>query len=104
MKQNRMTVFLGAISALVFMTILSSVLGFAVNVIPKTYTHYMSIVLLFVFGLLMIKDGYKMTEEESKEEFEETEKSLAKQGTNGNPYEQLGKQHRSSIIYEIHIM
>lgn len=91
MKQNRWTVFSGAISALVFMTILSSVLGFAVNVIPKSYTHYTSIVLLFVFGLVMIRDGYKMTEEESKGEFEETEKSLAKKDTVSNPYDLLGR-------------
>lgn len=81
MRQNRWTVFSAAISALVLMTLLSSVLGMATSVIPRSFTHYASIVLFLVFGLKMLKDGWTMTEEEGKEEFEEVQKTLSKKET-----------------------
>lgn len=81
MRQSRWTVFLAAISALIFMTFLSSGLGMATSVIPRSFTHYASIILFFIFGVKMLWDGLNMTEEESKEEFEEVQKLLLKKDT-----------------------
>jgi len=77
MRHPRWTVFSAAISALIIMTLLSVFLGMATTIIPKTYTHYVSIVLFVIFGIKMLKEGYFMTEEESREEYEEVQKSLS---------------------------
>src|SRR5690349_8718459 len=77
MRNPRWTVFSAAISALIIMTLLSVFLGMATTVIPRTFTHYASIVLFVIFGLKMLKEGYFMTEEESREEYEEVQKSLS---------------------------
>lgn len=79
MRHPRITVFLGAMSALTVMTILSACLGFATTVIPRTYTHYISTALFAIFGLKMLKEGYSMSPDEGQEEYEEVQKSLSKQ-------------------------
>ncbi|OQR72782.1 transmembrane protein-like [Tropilaelaps mercedesae] len=43
MKNSRVTVFFGCMSALISMTVLSVGLGFAANAVPTVYTHYISI-------------------------------------------------------------
>ncbi|RWS01454.1 transmembrane protein 165-like protein [Dinothrombium tinctorium] len=78
MRHSRWTIFMAAISALVLMTLLSVFLGLITNLIPRTLTHYVSICLFLGFGLKMIRDGYIMTEEEAKEEYEEVNKKIAK--------------------------
>jgi hypothetical protein len=51
MRYNRLFVFLGAIGALVVMTILSVGIGVAVPaLLPKTYTHYAAALLFAYFG------------------------------------------------------
>lgn len=79
MRYSRVTVLLGALSALTVMTILSACLGFAITVIPRTYTHYISTVLFVIFGLKMLKEGYDMSPDEGQEEYEEVQKSVNKQ-------------------------
>lgn len=79
MRHPRITVFMGAMSALTVMTILSACLGFATTVIPRTYTHYISTILFAVFGLKMLKEGYSMSPDEGQEEYEEVQKTLSKQ-------------------------
>lgn len=79
MRHPRITVFLGAMSALTVMTILSACLGFATTVIPRTYTHYISTALFAIFGLKMLKEGYSMSPDEGQEEYDEVQKTLNKQ-------------------------
>ncbi|XP_003747280.1 transmembrane protein 165 [Galendromus occidentalis] len=76
MRNSRVTVFLGSFIALVFMTIVSVALGFAANIVPPIYTHFISIGLFILFGLKMIYDAYRMSPDEGLEEFHEVEKTL----------------------------
>lgn len=77
-RHPRLTVFLGAISALTVMTVLSVCLGFATTIIPRTYTHYISAALFVIFGLKMLKEAYDMSPSEGQDEFEEVQKDLTK--------------------------
>jgi putative Ca2+/H+ antiporter (TMEM165/GDT1 family) len=61
MRHPRMVVFGGAIGALVLMTVLSTALGHATTVISRIYTFYASVILFFVFGAKMLKEGYEMS-------------------------------------------
>ncbi|CAH0717825.1 unnamed protein product, partial [Brenthis ino] len=76
MKHPRVIVFAGAISALVFMTILSAAFGWIATVIPRVYTHYISAALFAIFGLKMLRDGWKMDPNEGQEELEEVQSEL----------------------------
>ncbi|XP_035451935.1 transmembrane protein 165 isoform X4 [Spodoptera frugiperda] len=76
MKHPRIIVFAGAISALVFMTILSAAFGWIATVIPRVYTYYASAVLFAIFGIKMLRDGWKMDPNEGQEELEEVQSEL----------------------------
>ncbi|XP_060530875.1 transmembrane protein 165 [Cylas formicarius] len=76
MRHPRLTVFGGAISALVLMTILSALFGWLVNVIPRAYTYYISTALFAIFGLKMLKEGCSMSPNEGQEELEEVHMDL----------------------------
>lgn len=78
MNHSRLAVFFAAISALAMMTILSVSLGLTTSVIPKIYTHYISIVLFIIFGLKMLYEAYGMSGEEAKEELDEIQRTLRK--------------------------
>nr|XP_012143552.1 PREDICTED: transmembrane protein 165 isoform X2 [Megachile rotundata] len=78
MKHPRLTVFVGAISALALMTILSVIFGYAATIIPRAYTYYISTALFALFGLKMLRDGYKMSVTEAQEELEEVQTDLRK--------------------------
>ncbi|XP_014251442.1 transmembrane protein 165-like [Cimex lectularius] len=78
MKHSRMTVFIGAMSALALMTVLSVVFGWAVTIIPKSYTYYISTALFTFCGLKMLYEGYKMSPNEGQEEFDEVQSDLRK--------------------------
>ncbi|KAG5326325.1 TM165 protein, partial [Pseudoatta argentina] len=78
MKHPRLTVFIGAISALALMTILSVVFGYAATIIPRAYTYYISTLLFALFGLKMLRDGYYMSPTEAQEELEEVQSDLRK--------------------------
>ena len=71
-----MTVFLGAATALGVMTVLSTYVGYAVTVIPRTFTQYISCALFAGFGLKMLSDGWKMAPDEGAEELEEVRSQL----------------------------
>ena len=52
-------VFLGAISALAVMTILSALLGFVVTTfIPREYTYYTCTAIMFLFGVKVWEGKY----------------------------------------------
>ncbi|GAB6019118.1 hypothetical protein CHUAL_000739 [Chamberlinius hualienensis] len=76
MRHSRLTVFMGAITALAVMTILSACLGFAITVIPRIYTYYVSTALFAIFGLKMLREGYYMSPTEGQEEFDEVQADL----------------------------
>jgi len=78
MRHARITVFLGAITALAVMTVLSACLGFATTIIPRVYTYYVSTALFAIFGLRMLYEGYYMSASEQQEEFEEVQADLRK--------------------------
>lgn len=78
MRHSRVVVFAGAISALAIMTVLSAALGFATTVIPRVYTHYLSIILFVFFGVRMIREAYYMPRDEGVDEYEEVQKTLTK--------------------------
>jgi len=71
MRHSRVTVFAGALSALFLMTILSSTLGWATQIIPRKFTYYISTALFALFGLKMLKEGWTMSPTEGQEEYEE---------------------------------
>ncbi|CAG9860779.1 unnamed protein product [Phyllotreta striolata] len=70
MRHPRLTVFAGAISALILMTVLSALFGWLVTVIPRAYTYYISTALFAIFGLKMLWEGYQMKKDEGREEME----------------------------------
>ncbi|KAH1027015.1 hypothetical protein HUJ05_000590 [Dendroctonus ponderosae] len=76
MRHPRLTVFGGAISALVLMTILSALFGWLVTIIPRAYTFYISTALFAIFGLKMLKEGCAMSPTEGQEEMEEVQMEL----------------------------
>lgn len=78
MQHSRWIVFVGAISALALMTILSAVFGLAATFIPHVYTFYISTALFVFFGLKMLWDGYHMTAKDTKTELEEVQSDITR--------------------------
>lgn len=63
MRYDRMFTFIGAIGALVLMTILSCGFGYVIpQLIPKRWTILLSAVLFFFFGVKMLWEAYKNEE------------------------------------------
>lgn len=52
--------------------------GWLTTYIPRAYTYYISTFLFAIFGLKMLRDGYKMSPNEGKEELEEVQSDLRK--------------------------
>jgi len=78
MKHPRWTVFIGAMSALGVMHVMSAFFGYAITVIPRVYTYYLSSFLFAVFGIKMLREGWKMSPNEAQEEFDEVQEDLRK--------------------------
>lgn len=76
MKHSRLVVFSGAISALVFMTIIAAAFGWVATVIPRIYIHYLSVALFIIFGIKMLREGIKMNPNGGQEELEEVQMEL----------------------------
>ena len=82
MRSNKLTVFLGAISALAVMTVLSALLGFVVTTfIPREYTYYTCTAIMFLFGLKMLWEAWRMKANEGEETQREVEEELARRGS-----------------------
>jgi len=78
MRNNKLTVFLAALSALFLMTILSAMLGWVVTTfIPREYTYYTCTAIMFAFGLKMLWEAWKMDDNEVEEVQKEVEEELA---------------------------
>ncbi|KAK3597443.1 hypothetical protein CHS0354_041855, partial [Potamilus streckersoni] len=78
MRHSRLIVLAGALGALVAMTVLSALLGYATTIIPRQYTYYVSSILFAVFGFKMLKEAYQMSEDGSQEEYEEAQAEIKK--------------------------
>jgi putative Ca2+/H+ antiporter (TMEM165/GDT1 family) len=80
MRHPRLIVYLGALGALAAMTVLSAVIGYALPLLlPKTYTHYASVILFVFFGLKLLQEArelYSQKEHKKNEELEEVEAEL----------------------------
>lgn len=75
MRHPRRLVLSGCLGALIVMTILSAVVGWAApNLISRKLTHHITTVLFFGFGLWSLWDAFSDGGE--AEEFEEVEKKL----------------------------
>lgn len=78
MRHPRVVVFVGAILALIVMTLISVLFGSVTVLIPRVYTYWISTALFALFGLKMLKEGYSMSATEGQEEFEEVQSDLKK--------------------------
>ncbi|CAG9819539.1 unnamed protein product [Phaedon cochleariae] len=107
MRHPRLTVFGGAIAALVLMTILSAVFGWLVNVIPRTYTYYISTALFAIFGLKMLWEGFHMSKTDGREELEEVQMELRQRDEEHERERETvvdlesGSNKRRSVWYEV---
>jgi len=78
MRNNKLTVFLAAVSALFLMTALSALLGWVVTTfIPREYTYYTCTAIMFAFGLKMLWEAWRMDDNEAEETQKEVEQELA---------------------------
>jgi len=76
MRNSRLHVFLGALSALICMTILSTMMGLILpSFLPKQYTHILGGILFLYFGIKLIYDSRSM-EDKVSDELEEVEEEL----------------------------
>jgi putative Ca2+/H+ antiporter (TMEM165/GDT1 family) len=78
MRHSRLAVFVGAMTALALMTILSACLGWVTQIIPRQLTFYISTALFALFGLKMLHEGYHMSPDEGREEYEEAQAEVQK--------------------------
>ena len=90
MKHPRWTVFIGAISALGVMHVMSTFFGYALTVIPRLYTYYLSSFFFAVFGIKMLREGWKMSPNVSL--FQHFEKRLVFKLSNCFMYRKLKKK------------
>ncbi|XP_050543544.1 transmembrane protein 165 isoform X3 [Daktulosphaira vitifoliae] len=81
MRQSRFTVFAGAISALALMTVLSVLFGQAATIIRREYTYYISAALFALFGIKMLREGFKMSPNEGQDELEEVQADIRRKET-----------------------
>jgi len=82
MRNNKLNVFLAAISALAVMTILSALLGFVVTTfIPREYTYYTCTAIMFLFGVKMLWEAWRMKDDEGEQTQREVEEELARNGS-----------------------
>lgn len=81
MKHSRTLIYMGAMLALIVMTLLAVGLGhLAPMLLPKVYTHYAAAALFFVFGVRLLRDASAM-EGGVSDELEEVEAELGDAGS-----------------------
>ena len=78
MRNNKLIIFLSALAALYLMTVLSALLGWVVTTfIPREITYYTCTAIMFLFGLKMLWEAWRMEEDEVQETQKEVEQELA---------------------------
>jgi len=80
MKHSRRLVFIGVVTALAVMTILSVVLGQVVSILPKTYIWYAEVTLFIGFGLKLLYDAYKMPSCPACDDIREAKETIEQAG------------------------
>eukprot|EP00090_Calanus_glacialis_P027911 TRINITY_DN4444_c0_g1_i1.p1 TRINITY_DN4444_c0_g1~~TRINITY_DN4444_c0_g1_i1.p1 ORF type:complete len:446 (-),score=155.72 TRINITY_DN4444_c0_g1_i1:448-1785(-) len=89
MRNNKLTVFLAAVSALFLMTVLSGLMGWVVTTfIPREYTYYTCTAIMFAFGLKMLWEAWRMDDNEAEEVQKEVEQELAEMDGTSPPNHQ----------------
>ncbi|KAM7541082.1 hypothetical protein Aperf_G00000036708 [Anoplocephala perfoliata] len=101
---SRKLVYAGAMSALITMTVLSALLGFATEILPRVYTYYLSGFLFILFGFKMLKDAYFMRPGDNKEEYNEVEQQLSGTDTSCIAVRSLLRNLLSPIFAEAFVM
>ena len=77
MKHDRLSVFTGAMAALMLMTVLSTAMGLVLpKFLDRHYTHILSGILFLYFGVKLVYDSRKMEGGKHSEELEEVEEEL----------------------------
>uniref|UniRef100_A0A7S0YAH0 GDT1 family protein n=1 Tax=Polytomella parva TaxID=51329 RepID=A0A7S0YAH0_9CHLO len=77
MTSPRLTVFMGAISALAAMTVLSALLGYAApSLISPVYTHYATVILFFFFGIKILYDVFFGEDDGEASELHQVEEEI----------------------------
>ena len=79
MRYDHRTVFSSVLAALAVMTVLSVLLGQAVALLPKAYTHYGAIALFLIFGVKLIIDAIRMSPNATEEIVKEAEETVEEQ-------------------------
>merc|ERR1712083_305766 len=100
MRNNKLTVFLAALSALFLMTVLSALLGWVVTTfIPREITYYTCTAIMFAFALKMLWEAWRMGEGEMEETQKEVEQELAElDGQAQQPDSERGDADRKSEV------
>merc|ERR1712130_323300 len=97
MRNNKLTVFLAAPSALFLMTVLSALLGWVVTTfIPREITYYTCTAIMFAFALKMLWEAWRMGEGEMEETQKEVEQELAELD-DGQPQQGDNERGEASI-------
>lgn len=101
MRHPRMVVFSAAFTALIVMTVLSTILGHTVpTLIPVTYTSFLAGILFLVFGVKMIMEARAMSPNESvSEEMKEVEMELEEK--EHQQQKQLNRRRSSVTPYNL---
>jgi len=82
MRNNKLVVFLAAVSSLFLMTVLSGLLGWVFTTfIPREVTYYTCTAIMFLFALKMLWEAWRMDDNEAEETQREVEEELARRGS-----------------------
>ena len=77
MTNNKLIIFIGALAALYLMTVLSALVGWVLTkYIPREITYYTCTAIMFLFGLKMLWDAWRMKDDEAQETQREVEQEL----------------------------
>lgn len=106
MRNSRLVVYLGALGALAAMTVLSTVIGYALpQLLPKIYTHYASVLMFAFFGVKLLQEArelYAQKEKKKNEELLEVEEELGVRMDEDDPKDlEMGKQQEESKSDEV---
>lgn len=77
MRHSKTSAILGALSANTLMSVCSAMIGSWASLVQKDYTHYLSVILLIIFGSRMIAEGYAMEKSQAKTVIKEAENETA---------------------------
>ncbi|KAK4470449.1 hypothetical protein MN116_006002 [Schistosoma mekongi] len=102
MQHPRALVYCGAMFALITMTMLSALLGYATTIVPRSVTLNLSGVLFLIFGLKMLYEAYTMSSSAAKEEFDEVHMKITQSKSGdietGTPAPETPKSLLSKLI------